>query len=68
MIGNALKAFAEPPQHSDDESVQPETHEQNVRRYNNCGMSEASDPDLWQEIHYGPRVETPPNESGLMEF
>ena len=68
ILGEAMrqKAPAEP---SDDESVELETYEERVRRYNNCGTSEGSDPDLWQEeIHFGPRVETPPNTSGLMEI
>ena len=67
ILGEAMrqKAPAEP---SDDESMPAETYEEKVQRYNNCGMSEASDPDLWQEIHCGPRAETPPNTSGLIEF
>ena len=70
MIRNALRDRrpAEPSQPSDDESMPAETYEEKVRRYTNCGMSEASDPDLLQEIHYRPRAETPPNTSGLMEF
>ena len=50
------KAPAEP---SDDESMEAETDEQKTQRYANCGMSVASDPDFWQELHYGPLPPTP---------
>ena len=41
---------------ADEEEEEEETESQLRRRYLNCGMSEASDPDLWADIHY-PRSE-----------
>ena len=52
----------------DDESMEGETEEQRTQRYAGCGMSEASDPDCWQEIFYGRRPPTPAEDTGLMEF
>ena len=57
-----------PAELSDDESMEAESDEQKAQRYANCGMSEASDPDFWQELHYGPRPPTPAEDTGLMQF
>ena len=59
------KAPAEP---ADEESMDAETDEQKPRRYAECGMSEASDPDFWQELRYGPRSPAPAEDTGLMKF
>ena len=60
LIGQGMRNKRPTAPSEDNESMETETHEQRVQRYNNCGMSEASDPDLWQEIHYGPQAQTPP--------
>ena len=50
-----------------------ETQSQKTRRYTQCGQSEASDPDFWADVNYGPAYrenEPKPSTNGswLMEF
>ena len=47
---------------TDDESVAENPHSK-YQRYMNCGMSEVSEPDLWQMWHHGvPSVSDPPSD------
>ena len=47
---------------TEDESV-CENPESKYQRYMNCGMSEVSEPDLWQMWHHGvPSVSDPPSD------
>ena len=68
MVGEAMRSKRPTVPSEDDESMEGETEEQRVQRHAGCGMSEASDPDFWQEIRYGPQPPTPFNDTGLMEF
>ena len=67
MIGEAMRQRP-PAEPTESESVEPETNEDKARRYASCGMSEASDPDFWQELRYGPRPATPAEDDGVMKF
>ena len=58
---------------SSDESMPEETQSQKARRYTECGQSEASGPDCWADVNYGPadredEPEPPMDDSGLPEF
>ena len=50
--------------HEDDADgdVDGESHEAKVTRYNNCGLSEASDPDFWMELRHFREEDDPPVE------
>jgi hypothetical protein len=70
QLGGAMREIK--PQ-SSDESMPEETQSQKTRRYTQCGQSEASDPDFWADVNYGPAYrenepEPSTNGSGLMEF
>ena len=49
-----------------------ETPGQKAQRYMSCGQSEASDPDFWADVHYGPRSreeeQQSDNDTGPQEF
>ena len=57
-----------------DESMPAETISEKARRFADCGQTEASDPDFWALVHYGPgRDDSPPDGhdgtgDGVMEF
>ena len=67
MVGEAMRQRP-PAEPTESESVEAETNEDRARRYASCGISEASDPDFWQELHFGPRPASPAEDDGLMEF
>ena len=71
QLGGALRE-AVPESSKSDEEMAEETPAERAQRYMNCGQSEASDPDLWADIHYGPRnrrdVTQPEDETELQEF
>ena len=54
QLGGALREV-KPESSVSDESMPEETPEQRAQRYMSCGQSEASDPDFWADVHYGPR-------------
>eukprot|EP00435_Cladocopium_sp_Y103_P002805 s929_g1.t1 len=47
-----------------DESMR-ETRQEKIQRYNNSTQDEVSDPDLWADLHYGPR--SPDREEDLVD-
>ena len=71
QLGGALREVV-PESSKSDEEMAEETPAERAQRYMNCGQSEASDPDLWADIHYGPRnrrdVTQPEDETELQEF
>ena len=73
LVGQLGGALREIKPQSSDESMPEENQSQRARRYTQCGQSEASDPDYWADVKYGPadredEPEPPMNDSGLMEF
>ena len=55
MIGDAIvEAAARKSEPSEDDEEDVETQSAKRRRYNDCDQGEASDPDYWAELHYGP--------------
>ena len=69
QLGSALRD-ARPESSRSDETME-ETMEAKARRYQNCEQCEASDPEFWADVHYGPRVEgddMEEDETGLQEF
>jgi hypothetical protein len=73
LVGQLGGALREIKPQSSDESMPEENQSQRARRYTQCGQSEASDPDYWADVKYGPAAredepEPPMNDSGLMEF
>ena len=68
MIGDAIvDAAARNSESSEDEEEQVETQSAKRRRYNDCDQGEASDPDYWAELHYGPAAEET-QDSEMLEF
>ena len=71
QLGGALREV-KPESSVSDESMPEETPEQRAQRYMSCGQSEASDPDFWADVHYGPRSHGEGTElddgTGLQEF
>ena len=71
QLGGALREVV-PESSKSDEEMAEETPAERAQRHMNCGQSEASDPDLWADIHYGPRnrrdVTQPEDETELQEF
>ena len=71
QLGGALREV-KPESSKSDEEMAEETPAEKAQRYMNCGQSEASDPDLWADVHYGPRNrrdDTEPGDgTGLQEF
>ena len=61
QLGGALRE-AKPA--SSDESMPEETQSQRARRYTQCGQSEASDPDYWADVKYGPATNEQEPEAG----
>ena len=77
VIGPLLRLLAEamrdkmPAEEESDESMPAEANSQRGRRYADCGMPEASDPEFWTLMLYGPTGDRPPEDEaaeGPMEF
>ncbi|CAL1155516.1 unnamed protein product [Cladocopium goreaui] len=63
QLGGALREV-KPESSKSDEEMAEETPAEKTQRYMNCGQSEASDPDLWADVHYGPRNRRDDTEPG----
>jgi len=57
LVGQLGGALREIKPQSSDESMPEENQSQRARRYTQCGQSEASDPDYWADVKYGPADE-----------
>ena len=69
QLGSALRETI-PESPKSDEPME-ETLEAKARRYQNCEQCEASDPEFWADVHYGPRAEEEnmeEDDTGLQEF